>query len=122
MNYQEQLKQMSNEELKSELLGIVDKAPHRDVRIIFNDMLAELLSRMEQPSPEHSNLNQQLFDYFQQEHDIMLLDGDYNEIKNILQPSQEHLKEALEEIANYPHAYNSQIDIQEIAKKALNQK
>ncbi len=38
------------------------------------------------------------------------------------QPSQEHLKEALEEIANYPHAYDSQIDIQEIAKEALNQK
>ncbi len=120
MNYQEQLKQMTNEELLEKFAQYHSHASWDSYRLRVSK--AELLSRMEQPSPEHSNLNQQLFDYFQQEHDIMLLDGDYNEIKNILQPSQEHLKEALEEIANYPHAYNSQIDIQEIAKEALNQK
>ena len=118
MTYPEQLKQKTNEELILKRDNLRDTGYY----IKADKVKAEILSRMKQPSQEYSNPNQRLFDYFKQEHDIMLMDGDYNEIKNILQPSQEHLKEALEEIANYPHAYNSQIDIQEIAKEALNQK
>ena len=36
------------------------------------------------PSEMNAEQKQKLFDYFQQEHDIMLLDGDFNEIENML--------------------------------------
>ena len=37
------------------------------------------------PAAMNAEQKQKLFEYFQQEHDIMLLYGDFNEIENIFQ-------------------------------------
>ena len=42
-----------------------------------------------------SEQKQKLFNYFQQEHEILLLDGDFNEIENIL--GIEQLRTTIEE-------------------------
>jgi len=56
-----------------------------------------------------TNQRQRLFDYFKQEHDVMLLDSDYNEIENIIQPIQPLTDDMIEEEAldKYPDQWDS---------------
>ena len=108
--YAEQLKQMTNEELLESFIDDQDDGDYdwKDTNMKLSK--AELLSRMEPYRLARAG-GHDIAEYYEEEE----------------QPSQEHLKEALEKILHMSVPADIQVSkfagkVKEMAKKALNQK